>query len=53
MEAATILTLAGLYNLRAAAVFAVVADRNKNEFLYTGIEDAITVANEAVKILEK
>ena len=51
MEAATILTLAGLYGLRAGAVFAVVADRNKNKFIYTGIEDAIIIANEAVKIL--
>ncbi len=51
MEAAAILTLAGLYNLRAGAVFAVVADRNKNEFVYAGIEDAITVADEAIKIL--
>ena len=52
MEAATILTLASLYNLRAGAVFAVVADRNKNEFVYAGIEDSILIANEAVKILE-
>ena len=51
MEAATILTLAGLYGLRAGAVFAVVADRNKNKFIYTGIDDAIIIANEAVKIL--
>ena len=51
MEAATILTLAGLYNLRAGAVFAVVADRNKNEFIYSGIEDSILIADEAVKIL--
>ena len=51
MEAATVLTLAGLYNLRSGAIFAVVADRNKNEFVYSGIEDAILIANEAVKIL--
>ena len=51
MEAATILTLAGLYGLRAGAVFAVVADRNKNKFVYTGIDNAIIIANEAVKIL--
>ena len=51
MEAATILTLAGIYNLRAGAVFAVVADRNKNKFVYSGIEDSIIIANEAVKIL--
>ena len=52
METATIFTLAGLYNLRASAVLAVVADRNKNEFVYSGIEDAVIIANEAVKILE-
>ena len=51
MEAATILTLAGLYGLRAGAVFAVVADRNKNVLEYSGIDDTIRAANEAVKIL--
>ena len=51
MEAATILTLAGIYGLRAGAVFAVVADRNKNKFVYSGIEDSIIIANEAIKIL--
>ena len=51
MEAATIFTLANLYGLRAGAVFAVVADRNKNKFVYSGIEDSIIIANEAVKIL--
>ena len=53
MEAATILTLAGLYNLRAGAVFAVVADRNKNEFIYAGIEDSILIANEAVLLMRQ
>ena len=51
MEAATILTLSNLYNFRAGAVFAVVTDRTKNKFQYTGIDDSISVANEAVKIL--
>ena len=51
MEAATIFTLANLYGLRAGAVFAVVADRNKNKFVYSGIEDSIIISNEAVKIL--
>ena len=51
MEAATILTLAGIYRLRAGAVFAVVADRNNNKFAYSGIDDSIIIANEAVKIL--
>lgn len=51
MEAATILTLAGIYGLRAGAIFAVVADRDNNKFEYTGIDDTIIIANEAVKIL--
>ena len=51
MEAATIFTLSNLYGLRAGAVFVVVADRNKNKFVYSGIEDSIIIANEAVKIL--
>ncbi len=51
MEAASILTLAGIYGLRAGAVFAVVADRNKNVLEYSGIDDTIRAANEAVKIL--
>lgn len=51
MEGATILTLAGIYGLRAGCVFAVVADRNKNQFVYSGIDDTIRAANEAVKIL--
>ena len=51
MEAATIFTLANLYGLRAGAVFTVVADRNKNKFIYSGVDDSIIIANEAVKIL--
>ncbi|MCR4818916.1 MAG: nucleoside phosphorylase [Fretibacterium sp.] len=51
MEAATILTLSGLYGLRAGAVFAVVAHRLKDSFEYTGIDNSVRAANEAVKIL--
>ena len=51
MEAATILTLAGIYGLRAGAIFTVVADRNRNEFRYSGVDLSIRAANEAVKIL--
>ena len=51
MEAATIFTLANLYGLRAGGVFVVVADRNNNTFTYTGIDDSVKIANEAVKIL--
>lgn len=51
MEAATVFTLCGLYGLRAGAVFAVVANRVTNEFIYTGIDNSVKAANEAVKIL--
>ena len=51
MEAATVFTLSNLYGLRAGGVFVVVADRNNNIFTYSGIDDSIKVANEAVKIL--
>ena len=51
MEAATIFTLSGIYGLRAGAVFAVVAHRLKNKFIYEGIDKSILAANEAVKIL--
>ncbi|GFZ82090.1 uridine phosphorylase [Compostibacillus humi] len=51
MEAATIFTLAGLYNLRAGSVCTVVANRIRDEFEYGGIEKSIRTANLAVKIL--
>ena len=51
MEAATILTLAGLYGLRAGAVFAVVAHRLSDEFQYVGIDHSVRAANEAMRIL--
>jgi uridine phosphorylase len=51
MEAATIFTLAGIYGLRAGAVFAVVAHRLKGKFKYEGVDRSVLVANEAVKIL--
>ena len=51
MEAATILTLSGLYGLRAGAVFSVVAHRLKDTFQYTGIDRSVQAANEAVRIL--
>jgi uridine phosphorylase len=52
MEAATLYTLASLYGLRAGAICAVQANRCTNEFK-TGVgeENAIRIANEAVKIL--
>ena len=51
MEAATILTLAGLFGLRAGAVFTVVAHRLKDEFQYVGIDRSVQAANEAIRIL--
>ena len=51
MEAATVLTLAGIYGLKAGAVFTVVADRNKNKFVYSEVDGSIIIADEAVKIL--
>lgn len=51
MEAAAIFTMAGIYGLRAGAVFAVMANRINDEFVYTGIDDSVRAANEAVKIL--
>jgi uridine phosphorylase len=53
METATLYTLASLYGLRAAAVCAVQANRCTNEFKTgAGEENAIKIANEAVKILD-
>lgn len=51
MEAATVLTLAGIYGLRAGAVFAVVANRMKDSFQYAGVDNSIRAANEALRIL--
>ena len=52
METSTIFTLANIYGARAGAVCAVLANRVTNEFIAdAGVEDAIKVANEAVKIL--
>ncbi|MBP1449399.1 MAG: uridine phosphorylase [Thermoproteus sp.] len=52
MESATIFTLASIYGARAGGIYAVVANRETDEFVpEAGVEDAIRVANEAVKIL--
>ncbi|GEM_PF-27938 len=54
MEASTIFTLANIYGARAGAVCAVIANRVTNEFIVdAGVEDAIMVANEAVRILHE
>jgi uridine phosphorylase len=51
MEASALLTLAGLYKLRAAAIFAVVANRLNDTFQVTGVEKAVTTANRAAVLL--
>jgi len=52
MEAASIFTLAGVYGFRAGAVCAAIANRETEEFIVdAGVDDAIRVANDAVKIL--
>ena len=52
MEAATIFTMAGLYRMRGGSVCAVVANRATEAFVSEGVETAIDVANEAVRILQ-
>ncbi|MEF8814885.1 MAG: nucleoside phosphorylase [Halovenus sp.] len=51
MEASAILTLAGLYGLRAGAVCTVYADRTTGEFRVTGEERAAKTASKAVSLL--
>ncbi|MBS7636099.1 uridine phosphorylase, partial [Candidatus Bathyarchaeota archaeon] len=54
METATLYTLAALYGLRAGSVCSVYANRCTGEFKPgEGEENAIKVANEAVKILNE
>jgi uridine phosphorylase len=54
METATLYTLASLYGLRAGSICAVYANRCTNEFKEgAGEENAIKIANEAIKILHE
>jgi uridine phosphorylase len=54
MEASVIFVLSNIYGLRAGAVCAAIANRETDEFKPgAGVEDAIRVANEAVKILSE
>ncbi|MCL4460007.1 MAG: uridine phosphorylase [Chloroflexi bacterium] len=53
MEAGTILTLSNLFDLRAGAVCAVVANRITDKLAYVGVDRCIAVAVEAVKILHE
>jgi uridine phosphorylase len=52
MEAATIFTMLGLYGLRGGSVCAVVANRVTDTMVKEGVETAIDVANEAVRVLQ-
>jgi len=51
MESSALLTVAGLYGLRAGAIFAVVANRIDNSFQVSGVERAVAATNRAVLIL--
>jgi len=54
MEASVIFTLANIYGLRAGAVCAAIANRETEVFIpNSGVEEAVKVANEAVKILDE
>lgn len=54
METATLFTLSSLYGLRAGSICAVYANRCRNQFMEgAGEENAIRVANEAVRILNE
>ncbi|MEM0021004.1 MAG: uridine phosphorylase [Fervidicoccaceae archaeon] len=54
MESSTILTLSNIYGARGGAVCAAIAQRATNEFTPgKGIDSAIRVANEAIKILSE
>lgn len=51
MESAALLTVAGLYGLRAGAIFAVVANRLEDTFQVTGVERAVAAGNRAALLL--
>lgn len=51
MEASALLTIAGLYGLRAGAIYAVVANRIADTFALMGVEQAVAAANRAVVLL--
>ena len=52
MEASVIFVLSSIYGVRAGSICAAIANRETDEFSPgVGIDDAIKVANEAVKIL--
>ncbi len=52
-EAATLLTLAGLFGLKAGAISVVIANRATDDFVYGGIEKCVQAGNEAAHILHR
>lgn len=53
MESSALLTIAGIYGLKAGAVFAVVANRVNNTFEVKGIDRAAQSANRAALLLDE
>ncbi len=53
MEAASLFTLASIYNLRAGSIAVVFANRITNEFEVVSQEEVSRVASEAVRILHE
>ncbi len=54
MEASLLFTLSNLYGFRAGMVCAAIANRDTGEFIPdAGIDEAIRVANEAVKVINE
>lgn len=54
METATIFTLSSIYGARAGSVLAIIANRATGDFSpNVGVDDAVRVANEAVRILHQ
>lgn len=53
METSALLTVSGIYGLRAGAIFAVVANRMDNIFEVKGVEQAISAVNlAAIRLLQ-
>jgi uridine phosphorylase len=53
MESSSLLTLGNLYDLKAGAIFAVVANRVENTFQVSAVEKSVRAANRAAVILAK
>lgn len=51
MESSALLTLAGLYGLRAGAIFAVVANRVNDTLGVVGVDKAVAATNRAATLL--